>query len=308
VDFAVASAIDWRSYDTPRSRQLLSRYGPIIIGLAALTLPTMASLAKWSWPTDEGAQGPIVIATGAWMIWRERTAFGKPDGLAPVAALLFVPMLIAYAIGRITSIMIVETAALFAIYGLTAVMLFGARWITKLWFPLIYFLFALPLPPNFVTGATQPLKFLISQYAVDLLAHFGYAVGRSGIVIQVDQYQLLVATACTGVNSMIGITAISIMYIYLKHGQNWRLTVPLLLLVVPIGMLLNFLRVVLLILKTHYLGDAVAQGITHELDGFIMFALAMGMLFLLEGPIERLVRLVERPSAEIRNEPVASNG
>lgn len=304
----MAYAMDWRSYDTPRIRQLLSRYWPILIGLAALTIPTIASLAVLSWPTEEGAQGPIVIATGAWMIWRGREAFGRPDGWALIAAMLIVPTLIVYGLGRITTIMIVETAALFAIYGLVAVTLFGARWIASLWFPLIYLLFALPLPPNFVTGATQPLKYLISEHAVDMLAHFGYAVGRSGTTIQIDQYQLLVATACTGVNSMIGITAISILYIYLKHGQNWRLTLPLLLCVIPIGMLLNFLRVTILILKTHYLGDAVAQGFTHKLDGFIMFALAMGFLFLIEGPMERLVGFFERSSPEIRDETVVSNG
>ena len=45
---------------------------------------------------------------------------------------------------------------------------------------------------------------------------------REGVTIRVAQYQLLVEDACSGMNSLIGLTAISLFYIYLLRGSSIR--------------------------------------------------------------------------------------
>ncbi len=266
-------------------------YWLVALGAALLTVPTFISLATLSWSTEQGQHAPIVIATGVWLLVNRAATFrASTPGRPFVPVVCFTLSLLGYAIGRITSLIFIEMAALYAVYVTGAVVLFGTGWIRKLWFPLLYFLFALPIPDNVIASATQPLKLAISRFAVELLSALGYSVGRAGVTMQVDQYQMFVATACTGVNSMIGITAISIFYVYLRYAQNWRLALLLVLCIVPIGMFLNFLRVILLVLQTHYLGEASAQSFTHELSGFIMFALAIGLLFAIEAPMQLLAR------------------
>ncbi len=104
--------------------------------------------------------------------------------------------------------------------------------------------------------------------------------------IFVGQYELLVAAACSGLNSIISLTAISLFYVYLRHQARWRYALFLVLLVVPIALLANFMRVIILILLTYYAGEATAQGFLHNFAGLFMFAIALVTIF----AIDELVR------------------
>ena len=57
---------------------------PVILGLGALAIPTIVSLARQTWATEAGAHGPIVMAVGCWLLARESTAakeYVKPGSL-----------------------------------------------------------------------------------------------------------------------------------------------------------------------------------------------------------------------------------
>ena len=43
----------------------------LALGLSVIVLPTMFEVAKVSWSTEQGGHGPIVLATGIWLMWRE---------------------------------------------------------------------------------------------------------------------------------------------------------------------------------------------------------------------------------------------
>ena len=120
---------------------------------------------------------------------------------------------------------------------------------------------------------------------------------REGVVIYVGPYQLLVEDACSGINSLIGLTAISLFYIYLLHRANWKHAAMLMAAVIPIAIIANLLRVIALILITYYFGDAVGQGFIHGVAGIMLFALALAMVVLMDVGIQRL--LGRRYSAHI---------
>ncbi|RZK43827.1 MAG: exosortase/archaeosortase family protein [Hymenobacter sp.] len=90
--------------------------------------------------------------------------------------------------------------------------------------------------------------------------------------------QLLVATACSGLNSLIGIGAISLFYVYLRHGSEPRYAFALTLLLLPIALLTNLFRIVALVLATHWFGVGVVEGFIHEAAGLGTFALALVLL------------------------------
>ena len=56
----------------------------------------------------------------------------------------------------------------------------------------------MPLPFQLVLTLTGPLKTGASAVATWLLSALGYPVGRSGVVMTIGQYQLLVTEACAG--------------------------------------------------------------------------------------------------------------
>src|SRR5690606_3539783 len=125
---------------------------------------------------------------------------------------------------------------------------------------------------------TMPLQEFISYAATEILYVFGYPIARSGVALTIGPYALLVEQACSGMNSLIGLIAITLFYIYILHKASWRYAALLVVLIIPVAIFVNFLRVVTLILLTHYFGDAVAQGFLHNSAGIMLFAVALAIM------------------------------
>lgn len=262
---------------TARMSSFASAHWFLILGLAALIIPTLISVARDSWSTEQGAHGPVVLATGVWLVLRMRPAFlplVKP-GSPLLAALGLAITLAIYALGRISGTTEMEGFALYGAMVCATYAYIGLKAMRVLWFPIIYFAFLFPPPDSMVAAVTQPLKLGISREAVNLLSHFGMSVSRTGVIIQVDQYDILVAAACSGLNSIISLSAIGLFYIYIRHNANWRYAILLMMVIVPVAILANFVRVLLLILITYFFGDAAAQGFLHGFAGMTMFTVAL---------------------------------
>jgi exosortase len=267
--------------DVQRILGMLKSYWFLWLGVAALALPTLASVARISWSTEQGAHGPIVLATGIWLValqWRQAVAVARP-GSPWVAAIILVPALLLYILARITGVLEIEGVVMYvALLGVLYAYA-GLATMRMLWFPLVYFLFLFPPPDTIVWAVTQPLKLGISAVAVSLLDALGYPVARNGVTIQVDNYELLVAAACAGLNSLISLSAIGLFYVYIRHNANWRYAALLMIAIVPVAILANFVRVLILVLVTYYFGDAAAQGFLHNFAGVTMFAVAVLGIF-----------------------------
>jgi len=163
-----------------------------------------------------------------------------------------------------------------------------------LWFPIFYLAFLVPPPGWVIDWVTAPLKTFISHAAVNVLQPLGYPIVREGVMLYVAQYQLLVKDACAGLNSIVSLTAIGLFYIYLLHRASWRYSLFLLCWILPVAVLANFIRVILLVLITYHLGDAMAQGFLHSTAGLLMFVTALAGIFAIDG-VARSIR--RRPKA-----------
>jgi exosortase len=254
---------------------------PLVLGFAVLALPAAMSLADQTWSHESGAHGPIILATGAWLLWRQAPEMqrdGSP-GSPWITALLLGLSLASYVLGRMFDFATLQAGG---VYGVGLAMLqshLGVRAMLKHWFPLLYLGFAVPPPSALMDSLTAPLKHFASFAATQGLHSVGLPVAREGVTIFVAQYQLLVEDACSGMNSIVGLTAISLFYIYLMHGSSWRHSLILMLFVIPIAILANIVRICVLILLTYFFGDAVAQGFLHFTAGILLFATALGLVF-----------------------------
>jgi exosortase len=170
----------------------------------------------------------------------------------------------------------------FAMYGAVIsafYLLVGGALLRALWFPLLYLAVALPPPDQVVTFLTQPLKIGISEAAVSTLHALGYPIASSGVTIQIANYQLLVAAACAGLNSIISLSAICLFYVYLRHKSDWTAFLLVAALVVPVAIFSNFMRVMVLILVTYHFGEAAGQGFIHDFAGLMVFFVALLTIF-----------------------------
>lgn len=281
----------------PREQRLLGSLSlgdiVLVIGLAAMIIPTMFGVAKVSWTTEQGGHGPIVLATGIWLLWRElkdsKAERERPSwwiGGPPLAACLIV-----YILGRVTGIIEFEALAMYGALISTAYLLLGGPLLRSIWFPLLYLALTLPPPDSVVAWVTQPVKIAISDWAVALLHALGYPIASSGVTIQIAQYELLVAAACAGLNSIISLAAICLFYVYLRHRTNLTAFFVTAAAVVPVAIFSNFVRVLILILITYYMGEAAAQGFLHDFAGLTMFAVALFTIFAVDSVYTRLSSL-----------------
>ncbi|MES3026258.1 MAG: exosortase V [Pseudomonadota bacterium] len=272
---------------------------PLLVGLAAVAVPTLIVLGEQVWSTEAGAHGPIVLGTGAWLIWRklpEMRAMAKP-GPAWLTILMLCVALPLYVFGRAYDFVSLEVAGL---YGAGVAMLhtqFGVRALLKNWFPLLYLGFIVPPPGWLMDGITAPLKLFVSTVTTAGLQAIGIPVFREGVTLMVAQYQLLVEDACSGMNSMTGLVAISLFYIYLLRNASWRYSLLLVALVIPIAVIANIIRVTTLVLLTYFFGDAVAQGFLHMAAGLLLFTSALLLVFLVDHLLSYLICVRKKKTA-----------
>lgn len=273
---AASGRLDWGA--------LLRRHWPLPLGALALLLPTLVSMARGPWSMESGVHGPIVLATGTWLIWgripeiREHMKPGAP-WLTGLAFLLAVPM---YGFGRAYDFISIEVMGMLLALLAVAHAYFGLEVLKRLWFPIFYLGFLIPIPGWALDSFTQPLKLFVSEVVTGTLAQLGYPMGREGVTIFVATYQLLVEDACAGLNSLVSLSAIGLFYVYMLRGSNWRYSLLLLALVLPIAVAANIVRVAALVLITYYLGNAAAQGYLHNFAGMVTFVSALLFIFLVD--------------------------
>lgn len=264
---------------------------PLILGACALAIPTIQVLAVNNWSREEGAHGPLVLATAAWLLWLQWPAIRKTGvpGKGWVVASLMGFALFFYIAGQAFDLITLSAAGLYGVGVAIFYSKFGARAVVRNWFIFLYLLFAVPPPRMWLDRLTFPLKQFVSTAATQLLQPLGIPVAHEGVVIYVAQYQLLVEDACSGMNSIFGLLAISLFYIYLMRGGSWWYSLLLGVLSVPIAILANIIRIVILILLTYYAGDDVAQGFLHMAAGVFVFATALVLMFLFDAVLSRIL-------------------
>jgi exosortase B len=238
---------------------------------------TYATLMRDTWSTDDQGHGPMIIAASAFLMWQRREAiFAEAPRPAPLAAgVLLVLAMLSYLIGHSQSV--IELEALSQIPVLIAGLLLVHGWsaVRQVWFPLAFLLFSMPLPGALTQMITMPLKLAVSTVAAEVLYWVGYPIGRVGVMLTVGPYQLLVADACSGLNSLFTLEALGLLYMNVMNYSNRTRNALLALMIIPISFCSNVTRVMTLVLLTYHFGDEVGQGFAHNFSGMILFGVAL---------------------------------
>jgi exosortase B len=267
--------------------------GATLGGLLAMYLPTWWSLSRTLWATDEQGQGPVVLLASLWLFYQRRARVAAlPDQPAGVGStvLLMVGLLL-YAAGRSQGVWLFEVGSQIVVFGALLALFKGWAAVRACWFPLFFLIFMVPLPGPLVAALTAPLKSAVSAVAASLMYDMGFPVARSGVLLMIGQYQLLVADACAGLTSMFTLEALGLLYLSIVgHQAAWR-NVLLTVLVVPIAFIANVVRVIVLVLVTYYFGDAAGQGFVHGFAGILLFVAAFLLLMGADSVITLLTRL-----------------
>lgn len=263
------------------------------LGAAFLLLlgPTVMDLFKQVWQTDEQGHGPIIGAVSLWLMWRSRQrVIDAPYQPANwLGGAMFGLGMLLYALGRSQQIIQGEVVGIL-LAAMALVLLLRGPQALRVWgFPFFFLIFLVPLPGVLVQAVTIPLKTAVSYVAEWLMYHAGYPVGRTGVILTVGQYQLLVADACAGLNSMFTLEALGLLYCNLMGYTSKLRNVLLAILVIPIAFIANVIRVLILILVTYYLGDEAGQGFVHTFAGMVLFGVGLVMMLATDGVLGKVL-------------------
>jgi len=273
--------------------------GALLLGLASLFAPTIAELATKVWVSDEQGHGPIILAVVVWLLYAKRQEFAaivpKPRPVLGGAVFLF--GLLLYIVGRSQAVLMFEVGALIPILIGLFLLFKGVSALRLYWFPLFFLIFMVPLPATLVVAVTTPLKTAVSSVASNLLYALGYPIGRSGVILTVGQYQLLVADACAGLNSMFTLEALGLLYMNLMQYKSPLRNVLLAVLIVPISFAANIVRVSILVLVTYYFGDEAGQGFVHGFAGMVLFLVALCLILTVDHGLRFFSRAIGRDAS-----------
>jgi exosortase B len=249
----------------------------VAIGYLLLFLPTFWDLSHTIWAGDEQGHGPLILCVCAWLLFRKRHEIAAlPTQPATwLGSLVLGFGLLLYALGRSQAIIIFETGAqIFYVLG-TLFLFKGTQAARVAWFPIFFLIFMLPLPGALVAALTTPLKIAVSTVAGEILFYFGYPIARSGVMLNIGQYQLMVADACAGLNSMFSLEAMGLLYLNIMGYTSAARNAFMAVMVIPISFAANIVRVIILVLVTFYFGDAAGQGFVHDFAGMVLFTTAL---------------------------------
>ena len=252
-------------------------FGLLLAGFALLYIPSYFELARSVWSTDEQGHGPIILAVSIWLFYSKRHELAALP--ATPALWTGVPILIAYVLGRSQSFLMLEVGSQLLVITALILMFLGRQALRLVWFPLFFMFFMTPFPEAGVAIVTGPLKSAVSTVAANLLYALNYPVSRVGVILNVGQYQLLVADACAGLNSMFTLEALGLLYMNLMKYTSVARNITLAILVIPIAFAANIVRVMILVLVTYHFGDAAGQGFVHGFAGMVLFI--VGLVFVL---------------------------
>jgi exosortase B len=258
-------------------------WAPVLAGTALLYLPTYLDLYRVFWRAEHGAHGPVILLMVAWLVWRERDGLhrshaGERQMLG--AALLGFGLLL-YVLGRSQSIHQLEVGSQIPVFAGIVCLLLGTQGLRRFWFHILLLVFLVPIPGSILDQLLLPLKGWVSGVVDTTLHAMGYPIARNGVVLIIGPYSLLIADACSGLNSMVALAGIGLLYTYVAGHSNRWLNTALLLSILPIAFAANIARVMILVLITYYEGDTAGQAF-HDHAGLLEIALAFGGFFVFD--------------------------
>jgi exosortase len=269
-----------------------SRAAPAILAVAAVAAiaATYAGTLVWlggRWRTDPFySHGPLVPLVSAWLLWKRRTqlAFAPAVGRSGVALLGGAAVL--HLLGVRLSFEFLSCASIIAVLMAAALLAGGRPLARAAAFPMLYLLFAIPLPRIILEQVSLPMQLMSAAGAAGILRGLGLDVVRHGVELEFPGFMLAVADACSGLRSVITVLAISTLVAALTPVSPARK--GLLVALSPVAaMAANVLRIAVTGLVGSAFGGRAAIVFFDQASGYFFFAvvllLMIGIAVLLQG-------------------------
>ena len=195
-----------------------------------------------------------------------------------------------------------QAAILPLLTGLILIFLGGAA-LRRLWFPLAFLLFMIPLPESLTTSITFRVKMLAAEGAVQLAKAVYLPMIRDGSYINFGNDRLLIGDVCGGLRSLISLLALGAIMSHISEASKAS-RVLIFLFSAPIAVMSNLLRIFFLCVVAYVWGSQMATGWVHDVSGVMIYVVALALLIGLDRLLHRIAPA--RPRSEPKAPEAAS--
>ena len=136
---------------------------------------------------------------------------------------------------------------------------------------LILFMVPLPIPLHYIS---VPLQTLSTKLSMTVINGVGIEAVRSGNVMQFSDFSLFVEAPCSGLNAIYSLAFIAAVLCFVIPLSRWQ-QVFLLCATLPVAILSNVGRIVLLSLVGVWFGKEATEGWFHMFSGMMVFAIGL---------------------------------
>jgi len=207
---------------------------------------------------------PIIVLVLFW--WKRKELFALRLQAWWPGLLLIAGALVLHIVSYLVQQPRVSIIALFTgIYGLMG-LAWGPGWLRASFFPFFLFAFAVPLSV-LAESVTFPLRLLVTKIVV-FICHSLLAIDvvseGTRLVNQPSGYEYEVAAACSGIHSLVAITALAIIYAFTLFRTNGERAL-LILSAVPLAVVGNTFRLLAIVFAAEWHGQEAGSKM-HESD------------------------------------------
>jgi exosortase D (VPLPA-CTERM-specific) len=269
----------------------------LILGLIAALLAAVAFrgalfelVRRWS-TQEEYGHGFLIPFVTAWLLWTRRDALlASIDRPAWTGAVLILLAMVMHVAGALSAIFILsQLAFIIALLGITLAV-GGFPLLRVAFVPIIFLIFAIPLPYFIDANLSLQLQLISSQLGVFFIRLFQIPVYLDGNIIDLGTYKLQVVEACSGLRYLFPLLSLSFLATCLFHAPTWQRALVLFS-SIPITIAMNGFRIGVVGVTVDRWGPRMAEGVLHFFEGWIIF---MASAFLLTLEIFLLARLSGR--------------
>jgi exosortase len=235
--------------------------------------------AKWFWDNPKYSHGWLVPIFTVILLWMRYEPFGpvtlaaRMSGLALLAASLGMRLFMTYYSYRVPEMysFVPAVAGLFLLVG---------GWPTIRWaWPAVGFLiFMFPLPGFLDGGLLSPLQKVATAASTYVLQTIGISSYNEGNTIFIGELQLGVVEACSGLRMLTIFVALAVA-ITLVTDRPWWVRIVIVISAFPIALAVNIVRITVTGILHLTTGPQLADLIFHDLAGWFMMPMALGMLY-----------------------------
>lgn len=229
--------------------------------------------------------GAPVLMLAAWLFYRRshyRDLLTGTGSLVGGASLLLLTLAL-FGWGTYTGAPDLRLASVTLLLAGGALLLGGGAALRAFWVPILFLLFAMPLPPVLLSAVIFPIQLWTAEYAGWILNAIGVQSFVQGDQILRPENTFIVIETCSGVRTVVTLSMLTVLLIDLFERRGLHALI-LATLTPIVALLTNGLRVVTLVLNPHSSIHSV-----HNLQGVAMLLVGLTAIYLLDGLLERVL-------------------